>query len=69
MCFDIYTTPYHYSNNDMRYQNECMSNFKYESDRFKVDANITSTNTLCFIGGAAVGAALAYYFLNKYMKK
>lgn len=42
-----------------------MSNIRYDGDRFKVNANVTTTGALCFVGGCAVGAILTYYFLNK----
>ena len=42
-----------------------ISNVRYNGDKLKVDANVNTTGTLCFVGGVAVGAILTYYLLNK----
>jgi hypothetical protein len=65
MYYPLQSNAYQYSNNYCNGENYAMSNFRYEGDRFKVNANVNSTGALCFVGGAAVGAVLTYYLLNK----
>ncbi len=47
---------------------EPISNIRYDGDRFKVNANLTTNSTLCFVGGCVVGAALTYYILKNINK-
>lgn len=50
------------------YRNDPVSNVRYDGDRFKVDANMNTTGTVCFIGGCVVGAVVACYILNSLNK-
>jgi len=41
-----------------------VSNIRYDGDRLKVNANLNTTNAVCFVGGCIIGAALTYYLLK-----
>ena len=62
MDYNLSYNPYR---NNYEVNDYPMSNIRYDGDRFKVNANVTSNGILCFVGGAAVGALIAYYLLKK----
>ena len=53
---------------ETRYNDAPISNIRYDGDRLKVNANMNTNGTLCFVGGCVIGAALTYYLLKSINK-